>query len=225
MKKNGFIMTIILSLTLLSGCESPTYTKAKNNIAEIRNNIYAGENESIKATFMTGEREKEYVINGKATQLIEFGVITFYLTGNNVTFAKTGNYKMIIEGKTFEGELQLNPFDNTYVADLGKNFETKEDIVVQINIGSFENEIKLSLQNGEWLLNSIDALELACKVLKTQLKDYNNETWTAEVYIKIIHDEEVSSDKYFWYVSFVGQNGINHSVIIEPNTKEILAKK
>lgn len=225
MKKITILLAIILCAGALSACESPLYSKAKDNIAEIRNNIYIGENDDIKATFMSGEREKEYVINGYATPLIEFGVVTFTLLGENVTRAKTGDFTLTIEGKKYEGELELNPFDNTYVADLGMKFDTQNDIIASITIGSFSSETPLSLRSGDWEINSLDALKLACKSLKSEIKDFDNEEWTSEVYVKIIHDEKVSSDKYFWYVNFVGRNGINHSVIIDPYTKEILAKK
>lgn len=225
MRKIGIFLAVILSIGLFCACESPLYSKAKENIAEIRNNIYIGENDSVKGVFMSGEREKDYVINGYSTPLIEFGVITFTLLGENITRAKTGSYNIVIDGTTYEGELELNPFDNTYVADLGMKFDTKEDITASIKVGSFESGITLSLRNGDWETSSLDALKLACKALKSELKDYDKEEWESEVYIKIIHDEEISSDKYFWYINFVGRSGINHSVIIDPNTKEILAKK
>ena len=225
MKKIGLFIAIVMCFGLLSACESPMYSKAKDNIAEIRNNIFIGENENVKATFMSGKREKEYVINGTSTLLIEFGVITFALLGDNVTRAKTGNYKVIIDSKTYEGQLELNPFDNTYVADLGSMFDSSDNIYASINVGSFESEVTLELKNGDWQTSSTDALQIACKTLKKELKDYDKDVWSSEVYIKIIHDDKVASDKYFWYVNFVGRDGTNHSVIIDPYTKEILAKK
>lgn len=225
MKKILIFVTIILCVCGLCACESPLYSKAKDNIAEIRNNIYIGENDDIKATFMSGQREKEYVINGYSTPLIDFGVITFALLGENVTRAKTGDFTLTIDGENYEGKLELNPFDNTYVADLGKKIDTQNDIIASIKIGSFSSETTLSLKSGLWKINSEEALKLACKTLKSEIKDYDNDEWTSEVYVKIIHDEKISSDKYFWYVNFVGRNGVNHSVIIDPHSKEILAQK
>ena len=225
MKKFGIFLTVILCISVLYACKSPQYNKAIDNLAEIRNNIYIGENESVKGVFMSGEREKEYVINGYATPLIEFGVITFSLIGTNLTPAKTGTYTIKIDNETYNGQLELNPFDNTYVADIGVKIQTNKDIVAKITIGSFESEITLRQRNKDWKTTSLDALKLACKSLKKEIKNYDKEDFECEVYVKIIHDENISSDKYFWYVNFVGRKGINHSVIIDPNTKEILAKK
>lgn len=224
MKKLRNIVLIVGVCIVLAGC-SKLYKNAQNSIAEVRQNIYIGENESMVASFMAGKREEDYVINGVSTPLIEFGVIAVSLQNVNVSYAKTGSFSLLSGKDTYSGELQLNPFDNSYVADIGKIIDNDDDISLTVSIGSFTSEVSLQKTNTKWKLNCDDALKTACKALKSELKSWGKKNFDGEVYIKIIHDSKISSTDYFWYVSFVNTTGTMHSVIIHPITGEILAKK
>ena len=48
----------------------------ENNIAEIREFVVFGQNDNLSASLMCGKREIDYKMDGYATSLIEFGVIT-----------------------------------------------------------------------------------------------------------------------------------------------------
>lgn len=224
MKKLRYFVLIVGVCIVLAGC-SRLYKNAQNSIAEVRQNIYIGENESMVASFMAGKREEDYVINGVATPLIEFGVIAVSLQNVNISYAKIGSFALISGKNTYTGELQLNPFDNSYVADIGKIIDTDDDISLTVTIGSFTSDISLQKNNTAWKLDSNDALKSACKALKTELKSWGKKSFDGEVYVKIIHDSKISSTDYFWYVSFVNTTGTMHSVIIHPISGEILAKK
>ncbi len=224
MKKLRNIALILGVCIVLAGC-SRLYQNAQNSIAEVRQNIYTGENESMVASFMAGKREEDYVINGVSTPLIEFGVIAVSLQNVNVGYAKTGSFSLLSGKDRYSGELQLNPFDNSYVADIGKIIDTDDDISLTVTIGSFTAEVSLQKTNVKWKLNCDDALKTACKALKSELKSWGKKSFDGEVYVKIIHDSKISSTDYFWYVSFVNTTGTMHSVIIHPITGEILAKK
>lgn len=225
MKKIYYFIPLMLVCIVLAGC-SNLYKSVKNNVSEVRQNIYTGESQSLVGSFMSGKREEDYVINGVSTTSIEFGVIAVSLQNINVGYAKTGQYTLISGKDTYSGELQLNPFDNSYVADIGTIIDSDDEIILKVSIGSFSDEVTLSKINTSWSINHNDALKLACKTLKSDLKGWNTKTgFDGEAYVKIIHDSKISSTDYFWYISFVNTTGTMHSVIIHPITGEILAKK
>ena len=216
---------IVVSGLAFTGCSNKYYALAKENIAEQRQNLYVGESENLSATFMSGKREKDYVINGYNTELIDFGVVTVTLKNNNITKSDNATYSLLIGTNRYDGVMELNPFDGSYVADIKQIVNTTEGLVLDFSIGSFQEEITIINVSENWQINHNQALEIACDELKPYLKNMTESTFMGEVYIKIIYDNKIQENAYFWYVNFVGRGGETHSIIINPTTGEILAKK
>jgi len=224
MRKCIVCVMIIISCFCLYGCDK-TYNLTKNNLAEIRYNIFTGSSENISVTFMSGQREKDYVINGYNSDLIDFGVVTITLNNpeldsSNATFALT------INTLRYEDALEKNPFDGTLVADIGVVVDNEVNtITIKVIIDKLVEEITLTNLTSDWKVNSLDALRIACKSLSEELKPLISNEFLGEVYIKIIEDTIANNGNYFWYVNFISRNGIQHSVIIDPITSDILASK
>lgn len=225
--KIGILCALIIAGSiLLSGCFSNKYYNLSvNKLAENRHNLYYGENESVETTLITGTRESDYVINGYCTQSIEFGVVTFKLLAS-VEFAGNPLYSLTVGTTRYDGALEQNPFDGTYVADVKTLINSTEKIIAKLMMGDFVQEIELVSVTSNWQINYDQALEIACKELKSDLEGFmDNGEFAGEVYVKIINDDDVDNKVYYWYVNFVNRSGKNVAVIIDPNTKEILAKK
>ncbi len=220
-----FICFVISTGLAFTGCTNKYVNLTKENLAEVRHNLYAGETDNLSVTFMSGYREKDYVINGYNTQLIEFGVVTINLKNDNISKSDTANYVLLVNTNRYEGECEINPFDGSYVADIKQLVSQDADISLKFTIGSFTEEIALNNVSSAWKIDYNEALNIACKQLKPQLKKMINGTFMGETYIKIIYDNKIQSGEYFWFVNFVGRTGTTHSVIIHPNTGEVLAKK
>ncbi len=218
--KKLVIFCLIISSLFLAGCNS-VYREVSKTVSEVRYSIYLGETDTIKATFMCGKREKDYVINGYNTPLIDFGIVTIALKKS----ATTDNAKIVLTVDTnrYEDTLEKNPFDDTLVADL-KIIPTASEITLKVYLGNDVQELTLNCLNSDWKVDHQDALKLACKTLKGELKTQIDGTYKGEVYVKIIEDTKVNKGQYYWYVSFAGRDGIKHTVIINPNSGEVLAK-
>lgn len=228
MKKYIFVFVCFITcFIVLTGCSSVEYRLAKENIAEIRECLYVGENKEINATLSCGKREKDYVINGYATELIEFGVLTFELLKPVDEFENFEPMFVLFVGtKRYDGVLEKNPFDGTYVADIKKNINTTDVVNAKIMCGTFSSEVNLNLLTDTWEINCEDALKIACKNQKENIKNFEeNGAFLAEVYVKIVNDEEINKDEYFWYVNFVGRKGRNFAVIINTQNGEVMAEK
>lgn len=219
MKKFVLIFVLMFSF-VLTGCNS-TYKEISKNISEVRYNIYVGETDTFKATFMCGKREKDYVINGYTSGLIDFGIITITLKKD----LPHDNAKVVLTVDTnrYEDILEENPFDGTLVCDL-KLITNSSDLTIKVFLNGKTDEIKLNSVSSDWKIDHNEALKLACKTLNSELKTQIEDGYKGEVYIKIIEDTKVNKGMYYWYVSFAGRDGIKHTVIINPSNGEILAK-
>lgn len=209
---------------MLYGCGySRIYDMAHNNIAECRQVMYVGKTNNLSVDLISGTREQNYVVNGYCTDSIAFGVVTFkILTDINID---TANYVLTIGTTRYDGILERNPYDNTYMCDVKALINTNDVITAKIIAGEFVESVELNNITADWNVNSDNALKLAVSELTKELKTFiENDEFKAESYIKIVNDDEVD-ETYYWYVSFVGRNGKTYAVIIDPISNEILAKK
>lgn len=220
MKKYIFAIVLICS-SILCSCSSNTLNKVGASLSEIRQVFYVGETDTFKATFMCGKREKDYVINGYNTDLIDFGVVT--ITLKKSTTLKNPRISMTANTNRYESELEENPFDGTYVCDL-KLITNVDGITLKIYYGSKTEQVELKNISSAWKVDCNQALKVACKQLKSELKPLIDTEFKGETYVKIIEDTKVNKGNYYWYVTFVGRNGVKHTVIIDPSSGNILAK-
>ena len=72
-----------------------------------------------KCTLLFGkQREVDYKYDGFSTNLIPFGVIT--VKHNDSTNIKEGRYVLYVGTEKFEGLFEKNPYDSSFVSDIGK---------------------------------------------------------------------------------------------------------
>ena len=208
-------------ITLFSGCSKIDYID--KNIAEIRNFLYEGKVDGVTATLVCGYRESEYVLDGYATELVEFGVLTFDIA--KIDENRTQNAKFTIQyGDNFlDGDLVKNPFDNTLVVDLKKIIDV-DKVVVHIIMDDNNKEISLVRLDKDWEFSSEDVKKIISKEFKEEIKPLIVDgVFKGEVYIKILNDADIYKGDYYWYVSIIGQNGGRLNAIISPKTGQILS--
>lgn len=225
MKKHLILMCVCLFCLSACGGALKIYDYAKNNVAEVRQNLYVGESENLKVSLNSGFREKDYVVNGFCTESVEFGVLTFVFKVEH-SLPETINYVLTVGTIRFDGLLEQNPYDGSYVCDVKKLIDSTDVISAKIIAGDFVESVEIKSVSESWNVNYDNALRLACLELKTELTSFiENDEFYGECYIKIINDEEVGKDNYFWYVNFVSRKGKTYAVVINPISNEIMAKK
>lgn len=218
------IIVLVINCFFLGGCNR-CYNITKSSISEIRQNIFCGESDNFDVTFMSGYREKDYVINGYNTELIKFGIVTITVKNPNISTLNPA-VALTIDTLRYESELEKNPFDGTYVADIGVVVDDDlPSISIKLFLGEVVEELTLNNLTTDWKVDSLKALKISCKTLSKELEPLIDKNFLGEVYIKIIKDTILDDGSYYWYVNFVSRNGIYHSTIIDPLTSEILAKK
>lgn len=215
---------LLLCVIVLSSCGNKYENMLKNNTAEVRKYLLEAKDEQMNVSLILGLREKNYIVNGYATDLIEFGVLTFEFSDYGNIDKSSASYELLVGTQKFAGILQENPFDQTLVADIKKMIEPTKKVTAKIISGDFSKEIELKYINKDWKVDSDDVYEIVAKKMKNELSQLSNKnTFEGEVYIKIINDADINVSDYYWYVSIIGRGGKRLSLIISPKTKEIMA--
>ncbi len=224
MKKICVLIISVFCLILMCGCGYNNIVQlASENVAECREVMYVGSNQHIKVNMISGMRERNYVVNGYCTEGIEFGVITFTILDD--IEIDNANYVLTVGTTRYDGLLERNPYDLTYMCDIKKNINTSEVVTAKIIAGEFVECVELVNITNNWNVNSDNALKIAVSQLSKQLKPFvDNGEFKGECYIKIVSDDEIN-DVYYWYVSFVGRDNTKLAVIIDPISNEVLSSK
>lgn len=219
-----FIVLLLFSFSLF-GCKSKYDQILKDNTAELRMFLLQGSNDNVEGTLICGKREKDYVINGYATELIEFGVITFKLNNLEDYDYSNAHYVLFVGTTRYDGKLERNPFDDTLVADIKKIINPDENVTTKLNIGNYSVEMKMFFVGKDWRINYNDVYNIIIKNYKPQLDLISSDNiFNGEVYIKIINDADKYKGDYYWYVIIVSRNGEKLTMIISPISGEILAQ-
>ena len=141
MKRLVVIVCLIFFGLAFSACGTDKKDIVLDNIAEVRYNIFSGENEFYVATFMSGERENPYVVNGICEKKIEFGMLSIkYKKQDSPVVAQ---YSLKIDDKIYNGNLEYNNYENTLMVDIQSvvNDDAKITLIVTTNKGEEKCEL------------------------------------------------------------------------------------
>lgn len=193
----------------------------EKNISEIQTALFSAEDKNIFATLALGKRENPYVVDGNSEELVDFGVLTVYPQqlrpqSQNASFVLTTNQAQ------YDGKFEVNPFDNSFVVDL-QTIETDfSKIMLSLTIDGIEYSYELQNQLQGSSANSEEVKNIASKQFES-IKDklIKNGKLQAEVYIRVI---KKFGHMPLWYVSVVTSQSDLFALIIDPASKEVIAK-
>lgn len=214
---------VLLSCVFFSSCGNSYENMLKNNTAEIRQYYMEGSQDNISASLVCGHREKVYIANGYATELIEFGVLTFVINDAQID-ENLAQFELTVGTNKYSGDLQKNPFDLSYMADIKKIVDCSQNITATLILGDKKIDIKLVDVTKDFKIKTTDVYKLIAKKMKGEIGEFViNKTFQGEVYIKIINDADINVGDYYYYVCILGRNGTRVSAVVSPETSEILA--
>lgn len=193
----------------------------EKNISEIQTALFSAEDKNIFATLALGKRENPYVVDGNSEELVDFAVLTVYPQqlrpqSQNASFVLTTNQAQ------YDGKFEVNPFDNSFVVDL-QTIETDfSKIMLSLTIDGIEYSYELQNQLQGSSANSEEVKNIASKQFES-IKDklIKNGKLQAEVYIRVI---KKFGHMPLWYVSVVTSQSDLFALIIDPASKEVIAK-
>ncbi len=224
MKKFKYVLIsfcLCFCLFFLYGCgnnnpgQDGTY---ESFLSEYRKNLFVNKNSNYLVTFTSGERESNYIMDGKVSSLVDFGVLTLKF---EKSFAGSKlQFELKIDDDTYAGEFERNPYDNTFVYDIGK--QVSDDSKLTLYLVDFDETLDLKCWSSEWEYSYKDALKVFVEKHKEQIdacmKDNNLQ---GEIFIKTVAEDSNLNDIY-WYCLLVGQNGEMFASLISVKTGQIL---
>ena len=186
-------------------------------ISEYREDFFYGTSEGVSASFTDGMRESDFRTDGKSTELQDFGVLLVRTSDNT---SDTLDFVLKIGETEYEGTLQKNPFDGSYVIDLNRRVESVD--VITLTIPSLNTTFTLEPLSQNWGIDSNKALNIFITNNKVNLNEYFVDgDFKGEVFIKIVADKGDIANIY-WYVLCVCEDGYIFANLISVQNGEIL---
>jgi len=228
MKKFLSILSIIVCGFLFVGCgeNKKNETNFNNHLIEVRNNLFAGEDKTYYATICTGEREKDYALDGAVNELIPFGIVTLARLDNELLKQDTYPFTLVVNGENITGSLEKSPYDNTYSADIGQKIVDDAEISLQLVIDGTNFSQALNNVSSSFGVSKDRAISIACDELNDSVKNLSKEKGNlSEAFIKILKDYSGESNRYYWYVGIISPEGKTSGILIDATSGDIISKK
>lgn len=228
MKKFLCVLSIILCGVLFVGCggNKKNETNFTNHLIEVRNNLFAGEDETFYATICTGEREKDYALDGTVNQLVPFGIVTLARLDNEALNNDEYSFTLVVNGENITGKLDKSPYDNTYSADIEQVIADDAEISLQVVVDGNNFNQPLTNVSSTFAINKDNAISIACEQLQDSVKNLSKGKGNfSEAFIKILKDYSGESNRYYWYVGIISPEGKTSGVLIDTSTGDIISKK
>lgn len=228
MKKFLCILSIALSGIMFVGCGNNKKNEANFNshLIEIRNNLFAGEDEIYYATVCTGQREQEYALDGKVNELVPFGIVTLARLDNEMLNNDSYQFTLVVNGENVTGLLEKSPYDNTYSADIEQVIADDAQISLQLVIDGDNFSKELNNISSNFTIDKDRAISIACEQLKDSVKNLSRESGNySEAFIKILKDYSGENNRYYWYVGIISPEGKTSGVLIDATSGDIISKK
>ncbi len=209
-------MMLLLSVTLV-GCSKKL--KIEDCMSEITKIYYQAKSDSVNGSICVGQREENYVIDGKHTKTCDFSLIT--LKFNNQQVENQINVNISVNDVEKQIVLELNPVNHTYMADLG--YALGEDDKVSISY----KEINLNFVNvsKNFNINHNKAIEIAIDEFGNELnKFYRKGNFEGECYLKVLTFNSNGDEDLFWIFTIVGSDKQAKNIIININDGSINLK-
>ncbi len=220
MKKKIALGVMLASLSVMAfGCGNSTLNMVEENMSEMTNVYYMGENDQFYCTLSSGQRETNYLMNGQCSDLTDFALLCIVPSENVAKNLIKANVK--IDGVESEVELEINGLNNNYMVDLERQLSGDEVIEVTYD----ESTIKLENTSENFEINHLQALEIACEEMEDKIvakKSFRN--LNAECYLRILDKKANRFDGIFWCFTVLNVDGESYSIVISTEDGSVLAK-
>ena len=221
-KEIDMFKKVLVSLSLflvvfgVTACGKTIDSYVLNNMAEITKEYYFGENDTMVATLSVGEREEDYLVNGQATELVDYSLLVIKFKEENI--AKAIVFEVKSGEVTVDVEAEYNSFNNSYMVDI------VDDITVGEDFSIVYDEQTVTLEKQNFAIDYENALQIVCENLKDKLeeqKSYNH--FNAECYLRVMSEKDDDFSDLYWCFTCLNYEGESFSVIISTVDGSVLA--
>ena len=220
MKKKLWLMTMISCVGLcLFGCGASSEQLVKKNMSEQTEVYYLGESQNFYCTLSSGEREKNYLMNGQSGEKTDFALLS--IIPNENIFSNIIKANLMIDGQLSEVELEINGLNHNYMVDLEKKLTGEEEVEIVYN----GNALRLENVSKDFKINSDEAIEIACEQFKDKIESFKSyRNLNAECYLEILDKKANNFESIFWCFTILNTENQSYSIVISTEDGSILAK-
>ncbi len=222
MKRLFFLLITIVSCIGLTGCKDKMFEQMKNHIAEVRYDMFSYCDKDMRVEFLTGKRESTYLMDGKSTALVDFGILSFTFLQQPIEDVENAKYILIIGTRRMDGDLVYNPLNGSFLVDIKEQLSPDSHIIAKILVDNLDKEVALTCKTKNWTIDAMQSLKIVTKEAKNHILQ-STQHGTIEVYIKMTQEEDTLDDSYYWYVTLVASDGNRWSYLVDTTTGKVVA--
>ncbi len=222
MRKKGicFLLFFCFLIIFCVSCKDSVYEICLREVSEIRENFYFARNEKFVATFTSGKREKDYVLNGKHTEMVDYGVLVVDFVDKN--FTTLPDFKLKIDDKIYTGIMEFNPYNGTFCVDIETRITGGENITVFIPSLGLKDD--LVFVSEMWQVDSDLAIKIAVSAFDKKIENLIVDgKLQGEIFQKLLSRNRRSAEDMFWNICLFTKNGEILTCTIDVITGQIVA--
>ena len=191
-----------------------------NMSSQLQHNYFMKTTDRYFVEFYSGEREKIFEYNGVSTDKVQYGIFSIKLYGDN-NYAKFLNAFVKLNGKEYIFVLEKNPFNATFMCDVGKVFTN--DANIEILVENIDDDyVKLDCISNSFNVNYYGALEKGFNILKNFIKQNSKNNKSCECYLTIVYNKYDDNTNYFWVFMVKNNNLQSKNAVIDAFSGEVL---
>lgn len=185
--------------------------------SQIQYNIFNIKTEKYTAKLSSGIREEDFEYDGKSSSKLEYGLIEVSIKGFT-DYAKEIDIVINLDKQNTVYTLEKNPFNNSFVCDIGKTIKDNNIIKVQIPLID-EAFYELECISSMWPTNYKHALNVGFNEFRSFIKQSSS----CEIYLTIV-DGDANDNNYFWLFRVQTIQLKTKILVIDIKTGEIVLK-
>lgn len=212
MKKYCLLVFVFVLTFPLFACEMRL--DLKDYMSEITQSYFSAENEFVDGSICVGEREKNYIIDGKSGENTPFSLVSLAFK------QKVEDSQIVVELSVNDEKSELvlyyNPATGVFINDLG--YALNDDDIIKIEYES----ILLEFKRVDFAVGYDDALAIAKKELSSQIKsNVKGGKLVGECYLKVLSSKQNASET-FWLFTIVTTNDEHINLLINTQNGQII---
>ncbi len=211
MKKYALIIILCVIVSSLTGCSA--LEKDESRISELRDGVFFAVGEDIEVSLITGVREEPFTPDGQSGEKREFSLLTILPKKANASILYS--FELIYGDRVYGGEMNKHPLKNSFSYEIDERIT--EACSVTIIAPNYAQTFSLKSVIDEEFITADEAYRIAKKELRSP---------NGEIFVRLLQNPLTpSGEGYYWYIAFVESNYRIKAVLIEPISKEIVAKR
>lgn len=217
MKKFNFIITFILSLSMLFGGCKQEFSFV-DYVSELRNNCYQSIDSDFNIKGGYGYIENDNSLDKNSSNKI--WLLTFKLLDKELENA-TFNISLSFNNKVYQSEFKFNPISHSLSSSMEiENFNLNE-FEITLSHGGKQEVIKMQSCVPEKTISLSSALDFLYEQQPSLINSYfdSDGNFTAKIIARLI----VKEDKSYWYIGLSDQNSNLKALLIDGFNGEVLA--